>query len=242
MAAPQISNETKAAIKSFLESKNLPPSNAWLGNYFSNATGRNAPVASQQKSALFRILASDITTSLQVVHQSQYLPANVSDPGTKEQTLAGPITTQVLDIEEIGSSRWSQVESIEAHERGETTKGREIIRVVPDEEDDTNDNAASTVTSTTHISAGPHKLLLQDAKGNKIYGFEMTAMPTVNVEKLAIGAKLVLRNVVIARGLVLLEPRNVEILGGKIDAWDKKWRTERKETLKRKAGMHETGE
>lgn len=40
-----------------------------------------------------------------------------------------------------------------------------------------------------------------------------------------------------ARGVVLLEPRCVEVLGGKVDAWDRKWREERKKVLKEKAGM-----
>jgi RecQ-mediated genome instability protein 1 len=54
---------------------------------------------------------------------------------------------------------------------------------------------------------------------------------------MAIGAKLVLRDFEVARGVVLLEPRCVEVLGGKVDASDRKWRDERKKVLKEKAGM-----
>jgi RecQ-mediated genome instability protein 1 len=145
---------------------------------------------------------------------------------------------QILDIEDIGHSRWSQVENIEAHERGEMTKGREIIRVVDDETNtDPNNAAVSNATSTT--SSGPHKLLLQDAKGTKAYAFEMEAVSGISVQQLAIGAKLVLRDVMVARGVIMLEPKGVEVLGGKVDAWDRKWRAERKETLKRKAGMRD---
>ena len=57
---------------------------------------------------------------------------------------------------------------------------------------------------------------------------------------MSIGAKLVLRDVLVARGLLLLEPKNVEIVGGKVDAWDKKWREDRKRVLKEKAGMRDS--
>jgi RecQ-mediated genome instability protein 1 len=142
----------------------------------------------------------------------------------------------VLDVEDIGRSRWSQVEALEAQERGETTKGREVVRVLPAEEGP--DGAAATAAGGGggHASAGPHKLLLQDAKGTKVYGLEVRGIQGVSVG-MAIGAKLVLRDFEVARGVVLLEPRCVEVLGGKVDASDRKWRDERKKVLKEKAGM-----
>jgi len=85
-------------------------------------------------------------------------------------------------------------------------------------------------------SVGPHKLLLQDAKGTKVYGLELRNVQGVSVG-MSIGAKLVLRDFEVARGVILLEPRCVEVLGGKVDAWDRKWREERKKVLKEKAGM-----
>lgn len=127
---------------------------------------------------------------------------------------------------------------MEAQERGETTKGREVVRVLPAE--DGGDAAAAADVSSTDgwqaSSAGPHKLLLQDAKGTKVYGFEVKGVQGVGIG-MAIGAKLVLRDVTVARGVVLLEPRCVDVLGGKVDAWDRKWREERKKLLKEKAGM-----
>jgi len=47
-----------------------------------------------------------------------------------------------------------------------------------------------------------------------------------------IGTKLVLKDVVVARGLLLLEPVNVTVLGGKIEELHKKWKEGRKEALK----------
>ena len=154
----------------------------------------------------------------------------------KSQLLPGPIAVQVLDIEDIGRSRWSQVEALEAQERGETTKGREVVRVLPAEDGEGGAAGAAAGAAGGSGSAGPHKLLLQDAKGTKVYGLEMRDVQGVNAS-MSIGAKLVLRDFEVARGVILLESRCVEVLGGKVDAWDRKWRDERKKVLKEKAGM-----
>lgn len=225
-------NEIKTSITTYLTNKNIPPTQTWLQNFMPSIR-LNTPIQALQKTALFRLLSTDLTKSLQA-SSNNVLPANVSSPENKERKLTGPITVQVLDIEDVGHSRWSQVETLEAQERGEMTKGREIIRVVDDES-----NTDPNHTSESAASAGPYKLLLQDAKGTKVYGFEIESVTGVNVQQMAIGAKLVLWDVVVARGLVLLEPKGVEVLGGKVEAWDKKWRGERKETLKRMAGMGE---
>lgn len=241
--AQSTSNETKRAISDYLRSQNLPPNQTWLTNFSSTTTTRpSTPLISQQKTALFRLLSTDIRSSIQPASPSNLLPTDIANPQVKSTFLAGPVTVQVLDIEDVGKSRWSQVETIEAQERGETTKGREIIRVVPDEDStSTNSEGVLSNPAATSTSSGPHKLLLQDAKGTKIYGFELSPVHGVGVEKLAIGAKLLLRNVQVARGVAFLEANGCEVLGGKVEAWDKKWRGERKEVLKRVAGMYGDG-
>jgi len=128
-----------------------------------------------------------------------------------------------MDIEDIGHSRWSQVEAIEAKERGETTKGREVVRVVPDGEEQSDQVQGAD-------SKGPFKLLLQDAKGVKVYALDLRGINGVNMG-MSMGAKLVLRNCDIRRGVVMLEPGGVQILGGKIEGLDKSWREGRKERL-----------
>ena len=222
--------ETSEAIANYLRSKNVPPTQEWMRNFMPTIRP-TTPIAALQRTALFRILSSDLTTSTQPSSPASCFPANVSSPETQELKLAGPITVQVLDVEDIGHSRWSQVENIEAHERGEMTKGREIIRVVADD-----NNSDPNRTPESMASSGPHKLLLQDCKGTNVYAFEMDAVNGVGVQ-MSIGTKLVLKDVTVARGVALLEPKNVEVLGGKVDAWDKKWRNERKDVLKRKAGI-----
>jgi len=223
-----------AAIARHLTSRGVPPTQAWMQSFMPSIRP-NTPLVALQKTALFRLLATDLTTSVQT-SASSTLPANLSDPEVRERTLPGPVTVQVLDIEDIGRSRWSQVQALDAHERGETTRGREIIRVVADESDP---NASAAHHESA--SSGPHKLLLQDANGLTIYAVELASIHGVGVQT-CIGAKLVLSDdVVVARGLLLLEPRNVEVLGGKVEAWDQAWRAGRKEVLERKAGMTSHG-
>ena len=64
----------------------------------------------------------------------------------------------------------------------------------------------------------------------------MFGMELVNIEGISlgmsIGTKLVLRDVVVARGLLLLEARGVQVLGGKIDELHKRWKEGRMEALR----------
>ena len=140
---------------------------------------------------------------------------------------------QVLDIEDIGRSRWSQLEAIEAAERGETTKGREVIRVVAGEE------GLSEPEAGTEKGGGPHKLLLQDTRGAKVYGFEVRPVERVGLGTTGIGMKMVLRDVVVARGMVLLEPGGVVVLGGKIEGLHRVWKEGRKKGLREAVGAPE---
>lgn len=143
---------------------------------------------------------------------------------------------QVLSIEDISESRWEQIEAIEAQERGETTKGREVIRVVAEEEGENGQGQAAAGSRANNnnnsgaASSGPHKLVLQDMKGHTVFAFELKRIPKVEVG-MSIGTKMVLRNVMIARGMVMLEPERVVVLGGKIDALHKMWLENRKMDL-----------
>lgn len=130
-------------------------------------------------------------------------------------------------------------------ERGEQQRGREIIRTVTRDpgggdlgEGTANPAASGTNTTPTARNTsfgasnyGPHRLVLEDAKGTKVVGMELKRIEGIGIEKLSIGAKLVLKNATVARGMVLLDPSNAAILGGKIDAMDKEWREKRKARL-----------
>ncbi|KAL3492578.1 hypothetical protein BJX62DRAFT_236174 [Aspergillus germanicus] len=215
-----------------LQTKSLPVSPTWLHNFLStiNAAQRNTPIPALTQTALFRLLTSDIRESL-TSSASTILPVDISDANVRERRLTGTIPVQVLDIEDVGTSSWSQVEAIERVERGEAVRGREIVRTVNVGDEDQDELAT---TANANASNGPHRLILQDAKGTRVMGIEMKKITGLAIGKMAIGAKLLLRGVVAGRGMVLLTPDSVTVLGGKIEAMDQAWRAGRKRRLLQK--------
>ncbi|KAF3047522.1 hypothetical protein E8E12_009871 [Didymella heteroderae] len=205
-----------------LAARNLHPKLAWLQSFLSTQRP-NTALAALKQTCLFRLLATDITASLDPPAAS-VLPADILRGTVQSRSLAGPIICQVLDIEDIGQSRWSQVEAIEARERGEMTKGREIVRVIEPENDDSGQAAAPAQ------SKGPFKLLLQDAKGLQIYALDLQGIDGLNIN-MSMGVKLLLRDIEVRRAVVMLGPGNVQVLGGKLDALDKPWKEGRKDRL-----------
>jgi RecQ-mediated genome instability protein 1 len=215
-----------AELTQHLNGRYLYPTAAWMQSFLST-TRPNTPLPAIKQTAGFRLLATDITISLQPPANSMF-PQDILRGTVLSRVVPGPIVCQILDVEDIGNSRWSQVEAIESKERGETTKGREVVRVVEQENDD-----PSAAVAPIH-SKGPFKLLLQDAKGLKIYAFDIRGIDGLNTNT-PMGTKLVLRNVDVRRGVVMLEPGNVQTLGGKLEALDKAWKDGRKERLMKAA-------
>ena len=200
--------------------KRLSPNSAWLSSFL-DSQRPTTPFQSLVQTASFRLLASDITKSFV---QDACFPADISNQQIQERKLAGSIPVQVLGVEDISKSRWEQIEAIEAIERGEGTKGREIIRVT--EEND------GTKEGDGPARGGVHKLLLQDARGNRVYAVELRPVEGLGL-RMSIGCKLLLQDVTAARGTILMEPKCVTVLGGKIGAWHKSWKDNRKAALKR---------
>lgn len=229
MANPSANLATQIATQ-LRTNKCLNPSRPWLETCLS--TQRPAtPLTALYQTALFRILASDITTSLEPI-SSTCFPQDVHNVSLKDRRILGPIVVQVLDVEDMSKSRWEQIEAIEALERGEGTKGREIVRVVATVEGDDPNAAASK-------SGGPHKLLMQDAKGVRLYALELKDIGGVSLS-MSLGCKIVLKNVTVARGVILLEPATTTMLGGKIEALHKNWKENRKAHLKAAIEAQET--
>lgn len=219
-----------AELTQHLNARHLYPTAAWLQSFLST-TRPNTPLPALKQTAGFRLLATDITTSLRQPAATVF-PTDILTATIQSRTINGPVLCQILDIEDIGQSRWSQVEAIEANERGETTKGREVIRVVEQANDDSSANAP------TLKSRGPFKILLQDANGVKVYAFDLTGIDGLNTNT-AMGAKLLLKNFEVRRAVLMLQPGNVQILGGKLDALDKAWKESRKDRLMKAAKIDE---
>lgn len=216
-----------------LQTKSLAVSPTWLNTFLStsNSAQRNIPASALTKTAIFRVLASDFRESLSR-SPSSILPIDIFDPNVQERRLQGPIPVQVLDIEDIGTSLWSQVEAIERIERGEAIRGREVIRTISVGDDNEGaENENNNPAASGNSGFGPHRLILQDAAGTKTVAIEMQPVEGVALEKLSIGAKMVIHNATVARGMVLLNPACVTLLGGKIDALDRPWKEDRKRRL-----------
>jgi len=203
--------------------KSLTPNETWLSDFLTTQRP-TTPFPALIQTASFRLLASDITTSL-TTGASTCLPPDVHNANVKERRLAGAIAVQVLAVEDMSKSRWEQIEAIEALERGEGTKGREIIRVVATEDGD--DDAGGNLQK----GGGPHKLLLQDAAGKRVYGIELKGLEGVGLG-MSIGCKMVLKNAIVARGVVLMDATTTTVLGGKIEGLHKAWKEGRKTELK----------
>ena len=261
------SSELQTTLATALQTRySLPASATWISAFLANARQPLPPFAALTSTAHFRILASDLTASLSSSNRATLFPPNISDVATKERRLnnggGGAVPVQVLDIQDVGSSKWSQAEAIERVERGEEVRGREVIRTVAalEESDDDGDagngngngaaarpgaaaaaaaarrggNVQHQGASSTKRSQGPHKLVLQDAAGTNVVAFELESVPKLCIgdDGINIGCKMVLQpGTLVRRGVVMLTPGTVRVLGGKIEPWDKKWREDRKKRL-----------
>jgi RecQ-mediated genome instability protein 1 len=141
---------------------------------------------------------------------------------------ADGIVVQVLDITDITSSLGDSLERLEMTERGEAMRGREVIRIVPGENDNENPGASGEARGG---GRSMHKLLVEDAAGRRVWGFELTPVTGVKVG-MNIGAKILLRGCTVARGVILMTAGTATVMGGKVEALQKAWVDGRKETLK----------
>lgn len=220
-------------LQTHLHQKHLPPTQTWLTTFLSTQTRTpTPPLPALKQTATFRLLASEITTAIDTT-RTALLPTDLTSTAHRHRArvLQGTILVQVLDIEDLTASRWSQIELIEARERGEMTKGREVVRIVEEEGGSSTTSTTSGMTTAGAGAGGMHKLLLVDAAGTRVYGFELSPVPGIGLG-MGIGAKVLLKDVAVARGVLLLEGRTVEVLGGKVEALQKVWGEGRKERLR----------
>lgn len=234
-------------VRTALQKQGLPaPSLAWIQNVLPNRKPM-PPLAALVATARARLMAADIANAsvldpAAAATAAAALPANLSNPEVRELRLGRDVLVQVLDIDNLTKSKWEQVEELEAIARGEQTRGREIIRLPAAGEDDGNNNddasyssaatqsvaAAARSAPGANASAAPknstHRLVLQDCKGQKVYGLELKRMEKIGVATMNIGEKILLRKgATVARGIVLLDPATCTIMGGRVEAWQKAW-------------------
>jgi RecQ-mediated genome instability protein 1 len=227
---------TLAQLTHSLTTQGLPtPHPSFLTPILTIGVQKKTPLAGVTATAKLRLLCADLSLPgiLASTPPPSVLPANITDVQIAARKLDRDVVVQVLDVEDIGKSKWEQIELLESERKGETVKGREIIRVVPSEENQQPSSAATQAIGTQTAGnagqggkEGPYKLLMQDCKGNRVYGFELTKVAGIGYPPgMRIGCKILLkRGSQVARGMVLLEPERTVVLGGKIEELDKAWR------------------
>jgi RecQ-mediated genome instability protein 1 len=229
MATPFITQLTHA-----LTTLGLPPPHpSFLTSILtSGPSQRLPPLPALTATAKLRLLNADLTAPHVVdTARTPCLPAHITDATVPARILPTDVTVQVREVEDIGRSRWEQIEALERERKGETAVGREVIRVVPVE----GEEAAPAPAAR---SSGPFKLLMEDVKGQRVYGVELRRVEKVGYPPvMSIGCKMVLKKgTKVAMGMVLLEPAMVVVLGGKIEVLDKSWREGREQALRDAVG------
>lgn len=234
-------------LRTELLSQNLPPPSQTLLTQLTTARNPPPPVPSLLATAKARLLACDLASSPPVLDISSLsaLPPDVEDATKKAMKLPRDVFVQVLDVENLSLSRWEQVEELEAIERGERTRGREVIRVTAEDDDEANQPRTQTQASTAgqdqnQRAAGKgatHRITLQDHSGKRVYGLELQRIGRVGVGSTLIGEKWLLRKgTTVSRGVVMLTPESCAVLGGKVEAWHKSWVEGRLDRLKKAVG------
>lgn len=240
-----------------LASQSLPiPSNSWLTTLLSSRGNPPPPLPSLTATARARLLATDLTSPdlLDASYAASHsLPPDIARADVRATALSRNVVLQVLDVENLSRSRWSQVEELEALARGEGTKGREMVRlpVGGDEgEDEGGERGVTQATQATQgrtqtqgrpagrgagagagadaatsaASTGTHKLVLQDCRGLKVSGLELKKVERIAIGRLSIGEKILVKSgAQVSRGVIMLEPATCVVLGGKVEAWHKAW-------------------
>ena len=226
---------TTSQLRSSILSQSLPPPSPDFLTTLLTSRQPPPPLPSLLATARARLLAADLTTATIIdAANTQILPSALFETGSSssnvaEARLPRDVHLQVLDVEDLSRSRWDQVEDLEAVERGETKRGREVIRVSAetDGEDQQQQRPAASTGKATH------RLVLQDRSGRKVYAIELRRVPRLDLGTTCIGEKVLLKaGTVVARGLVLLTPETCVLLGGKVEAWHKTWTEGRLARLK----------
>lgn len=226
-------------LKAAVNAQSLPLPSPSLITSLTTSRNPPPPLPSLVATAKARLLACDLTSSALLDPSAASLPLSTGDASAKEARLPRDVHVQVVDVENLSLSVWEQVEELEAVERGERTRGREVVRVTAEDDDEnegsqtqtgTQRRAAATATAGRNTT---HRLVLQDRNGKRVFALEMRRMDRIGIGKTCMGEKVLLKaGTVVARGTVLLTPETCVFLGGKIEAWQKSWMEGRLTRLK----------
>lgn len=234
--------DLNSQLRNAIISASLPPPSPSLLTTLVTARNPPPPLPSLLATAKARLLATDLTNSALLDASSlPSFPAGITSAETQEYRLPTAIHVQVLDVENLSLSVWEQVEELEAIDRGERTRGREVIRVEAEDDDQQGDGQSRHAGEVRAAGKNAtHRLVVQDCRGTKVFALELRRVEGVGIGKTNIGEKMLLKaGTVVARGTILLEPNQCVLLGGKVEAWQKTWIEGRLARLKDSVGGRE---
>lgn len=227
--------DLQSQLRASIISANLPAPSAQLLTLLTTSRNPPPPLPSLLATAKARLLSADLTSSPLIDASLGTLPPDIFNASTKQAFLPRDVHVQVVDVENLCLSRWEQIDELESIERGERTRGREVIRV--DDEDEGNEPRTQTQRPQgeggTAGKNGTHRLVLQDRTGRQVFAVELERLHRVGIGKTLMGEKLLIKKgLVVARGSLLLTGDKVVFLGGKVEAWHKAWTEGRLTRLK----------
>ncbi|KAG5934623.1 hypothetical protein E4U53_000648 [Claviceps sorghi] len=209
------------SLRSQITLQNLPCPSAALLASLASTRSPPPPLPALLATAKARLLACDLTAS-DLIDASQLASIPPSILGAQQGLLPRDTWVQILDVENLSSPRWERIEQLEAVARGETTRGRHVIRLTDEAQSPGGDASSATVPRPERNAT--HRLVVQDHAGQRVYAVELKRIPELGVGTTSIGCKMVLRaGAVLARGTVLLTPETCLVLGGKIEPWHDAW-------------------
>ncbi|EMR10884.1 hypothetical protein PNEG_01030 [Pneumocystis murina B123] len=151
------------------------------------------------------LLNSDIKKSL--TFQS-CLPADIFDK--HNQVLPGPYCLQIIHVQDIGISIFNQLEYLEQFDESGTIKSYNVIwNNLSDIDDD------EILDTDKPASKKFCKLLLEDSSGLCVWAIEHKPIKHIHIG-INLGTKILLKNILVLRGVLILNPSNITFLGGQI--------------------------
>ncbi|KAG4305340.1 hypothetical protein PORY_001510 [Pneumocystis oryctolagi] len=192
-------------VLTFFENNHLYVHSTWVEQIFQKHVFSNNEQLEEQMMYLF--LNTDIKKTLTM---RSCLPENIFDQ--HNNVLPGPYCLQVIQIQDIGISLFNQLEYLEQFDDSGHLKLFNIINddgAIDYDDDDLAENNDKCVMKKMI------KLLLEDASGVCVWANEYKPMKDIHL-KMSLGSKILLRNVLVLRGVLVLVPESTTFLGGQV--------------------------
>lgn len=196
--------------------------NRWLQSLLDYLAKKHSTGANTTPQLVMQYLvASDIRESTTSEGAAPYIVSEQHNVRIENTMLL-----QIVRVREIGISIVNQLEYLNDLEELKKLKGQKVIRLVHDESGDEEQNDDDGLTEAQDaVQKGSElkkmcRLILEDSNGQRFWGLERKPIKGIQLST-KLGTKLLVKNVLVRRGVLMLDPNNTTILGGSIEEWDK---------------------